>query len=98
MGSIRPRKKSVKKAASTLMVRLDERSKRCLVEAASLRHISVSDFVRNITVSQAKREIAAARENVIVMSAEEQLAFWNALNETPVLTRGAAKTRCDHAG
>jgi uncharacterized protein (DUF1778 family) len=42
------------------MVRLDEQSKRCLTEAAGLRHISVSDYVRTVTVPQAKREIDAA--------------------------------------
>ena len=88
MGSTRARKKSTPvKTASTLMVRLDPQSKRCLAEAASLRQISVSDYVRTITVPQAKREIAAAREQVIMLSPEEQLAFWNALNETPVLTK-----------
>jgi uncharacterized protein (DUF1778 family) len=88
MGIIRARKKSpTPKLISPLMVRLDEQSKRCLSEAASLRHISVSDYVRTVTVPQAKREIAAAREQTIALSPEEQLAFWNALNATPVLTK-----------
>ena len=87
MGSTRLGKKSAAKAASTLMVRLDKQSKRCLAEAASLRQISVSDYVRTVTVPQAKREIAAVREQVIALSPEEQLAFWNALNDTPVLTK-----------
>jgi uncharacterized protein (DUF1778 family) len=68
------------------MVRLDADSKRCLTEAAGLRHISVSDYVRAVTVPQAKREILAARELVVALTPDEQLAFWNALNETPVLT------------
>ena len=80
-------KKTAAKAASTLMVRLDRESSCCLTEAASLRQISVSDYVRTVTVPQAKREIAAAREQVIALSPEEQLAFWNALNGTPVLTK-----------
>ncbi len=87
MRSTSPGKKSPAKAASTLMVRLDRESKRCLKEAASLRQISVSDYVRTFMVSQAKREIAAAREQVIALSPEEQLAFWNSLNDTPVLTK-----------
>jgi len=74
------------KTASPLMVRLDEENKRCLVEAANLRHLSVSDYVRTVTVSQARREIRAASEHVIAMTPEEQLTFWNALNETPKLT------------
>ena len=35
-------------SASPLMVRLDEESRRSLVEAADLRHISVSDYVRTV--------------------------------------------------
>ena len=73
------------KTASPLMVRLDEESKRCLAEAADLRHVSVSDYVRTVTVSQARREVRAAAAQVIAMTPEEQLMFWKALNETPKL-------------
>lgn len=48
------------KTASPLMVRLDHESKQCLAEAASLRQLSVSDYVRAVTVSQARREVRAA--------------------------------------
>jgi uncharacterized protein (DUF1778 family) len=68
------------------MVRLDDESKAYLAKAAELRGISLSDYVRTVTVTQAKREVLAARDQVISLSAEEQLAFWNALNDTPVLT------------
>jgi uncharacterized protein (DUF1778 family) len=74
------------KTASPLMVRLDEESKQCLAEAANLRHVSVSDYVRTVTVPQARREVRAASNQVISMTPEEQLSFWNALNETPRLT------------
>jgi uncharacterized protein (DUF1778 family) len=68
------------------MVRLDKESKQCLAEAANLRHVSVSDYVRTVTVPQARREVRAAKDQVIVLTPEEQLSFWNALNEMPVLT------------
>jgi len=68
------------------MVRLDEESKAFLAEAAELRRISVSDYVRAVTVAQARKEVLAAREQTLAMTPEEQLAFWNALNETPRLT------------
>ena len=74
------------KTASPLMVRLDEESKQCLAEAANLRQVSVSDYVRTVTVPQARREVRAAAEQIIAMTPEEQLTFWNALNETPKLT------------
>lgn len=75
-----------KKTDSPLMVRLDRESKAHLAEAAALRRISVSDYVRTVTIAQARREVRAAREQVIALTPEEQLAFWNALNAKPRLT------------
>ena len=72
--------------ASSLMVRLDEESKAFLAQAAELRRISVSDYVRAVAVVQARKEVLAAREQTIALSPEEQLAFWNALSEPPQLT------------
>jgi uncharacterized protein (DUF1778 family) len=68
------------------MVRLDDDSKACLFEAAKLRGISVSDYVRTVTLPQARREVLASREQTLVMTPAEQLAFWNALAARPVLT------------
>jgi uncharacterized protein (DUF1778 family) len=73
-------------ASSTLMVRLDEASKAWVAEAAALRHVSVSDYVRSIVVNQARREVREAQERVIALAPHEQLAFWNALNAPAELT------------
>jgi uncharacterized protein (DUF1778 family) len=72
--------------ASPLMVRLDADSKRALAEAAELRRISVSDYVRTVTVPQARREVASARDQTIHHSPHEQLAFWQALQQPVKLT------------
>jgi uncharacterized protein (DUF1778 family) len=64
----------------SLMVLLDEESKHYLARAADLRGISVSDYVRLVTVAQARREVESAGEQVIALTPEEQLAFWNALH------------------
>jgi uncharacterized protein (DUF1778 family) len=72
--------------ASPLMVRLDAESKQALTEAAELRRISVSDYVRTVTVAQARREVASARDQTILLSPDEQLAFWQALNAPSKLT------------
>src|SRR5690349_12344922 len=85
-GTQKRTKKQAPAAGSPLMVRLDKESKQLLVEAAKLRHVSVSDFVRLVTVPQARREVEAAQEQTIRMTPEEQLAFWNALNEPVKLT------------
>lgn len=73
-------------AVSPLMVRLDAESKQALAAAAELRRISVSDYVRTVTVAQARREVASARDQTILLSSDEQLAFWQALNAPSKLT------------
>jgi uncharacterized protein (DUF1778 family) len=77
----------VPKSASPLMVRLDEASKSVLTQAAELRRISVSDYVRTVTVAQARKEVRAAGDQVLALTPNEQLAFWTALLEPPRLTK-----------
>ncbi len=72
--------------ASPLMVRLDSESKQALTDAAELRRISVSDYVRTVTVAQARREVASALDQTVLLSPDEQLAFWQALQASPKLT------------
>lgn len=78
------------RAVSPLMVRLDGASKDILSRAAALRRISVSDFVRQVTVAQARKEIDAAVDRTISLTPAEQLAFWTALH-TPVKLTAAQK-------
>ena len=52
------------------------------VEAARLRRVSVSDYVRAVSVPQA-RLTQAAGVQVMAMTAEEQMSFWNALYGMP---------------
>lgn len=78
-------------ATKSLMVRLDDESKSYLVQAAELRHVSISDYVRMVTVEHAKKEVLAARQQIIAMTPDEQLAFWNALNEPVKLTPAQKK-------
>jgi uncharacterized protein (DUF1778 family) len=73
------------------MVRLDEASKDVLSQAAELRRISVSDYVRQVTVSQARREVSAAAEQTISLTSDEQMAFWAALNRPAKLTPAQKK-------
>lgn len=88
MPTTRSPKSARKKAGSTssLMVRMDEESKSWIARAAELRGLSMSDYVRSLTVAQARREVEAARDQTIVLTPEEQLAFWKALQQTPKLT------------
>ena len=70
-----------------VMVRLDDDSKAFVTKAAELRKVSISDYVRMVAVGQARREVDHAEQNTIALSPEEQLAFWNALNSPPRLSR-----------
>lgn len=73
-------------AVSPLMVRLDRRSKETLAKAAKLRQVSISDYVRLVTVPQAEREIEAEEQQTILLAPAEQLAFWQALQQPSQLT------------
>lgn len=82
-----PRSKTPPRPApSSLMVRLDDDSKQALARAAELRGVSVSDYVRLVTVTQARKEVAAAAAQTIALTPDEQLAFWTALAEPVTLT------------
>lgn len=82
----KPTSQTTSQKASPLMVRLDSESKQALTDAAELRRISVSDYVRTVTVAQAQREVASARDQTILLSRDEQLAFWQSLQAPPKLT------------
>src|SRR5512147_646336 len=82
----RARKPPRKPCASPLMVRLDDESKTVIAGAARLRRTSISDYVRGITVAQARREIEAASHQTIALSPDEQIRFWEALHAPQRLT------------
>ncbi len=81
-----PNTSAMANASTSLMVRLDLDSKTCVARAAELRHVSVSDYVRSVVVAQARRELLAADQQVIVLTPTEQHTFWQALQEPIALT------------
>ena len=82
----KPTTKTTNSKPSPLMVRLDAESKQALTAAAELRRISVSDYVRTVTVARARREVASAQDQTILLSPDEQLIFWQALQAPANLT------------
>ncbi len=68
---------------AVLQTRLAPKHKRMIERAAKLRNLSVSDYLRQVLVPMAQREVEGAKQGVIEMTAEEQLAFWNIINEPP---------------
>ena len=73
--------------SENLMVRVDRSSKSVIARAARLRGVSASDYVRSIVVAQARREVEESRTKALLLSPEEQLAFWKALQRPISLTR-----------
>lgn len=80
-----------KATTTTLQTRLDPKSKQTIAQAAKLRHVGLSDYVRLVLVPTAKREVEQAKNQVLQMTADEQERFWKAL-QTPVkLTKNQRK-------
>jgi uncharacterized protein (DUF1778 family) len=67
---------------TTLQVRLDPANKNTIIEAAKLRNVGISDYIRLVLVPAAKREVELAKIQVIQMTADEQERFWQALQFT----------------
>lgn len=73
-------------STAILQARLTPAQKRTVGQAAKLRKLSVSDYLRQVLVQMAEREVAAARQGVMELTPNEQLALWQALNEPVQLT------------
>ena len=71
---------------SNLMVRLDSETKSFIARAAELRRVSMSEYVRMVTGTQARAEVEEAEQNIIKLTPEGQRAFWEALQAEPELT------------
>ena len=79
------------KKESVLQTRLSAADKRAIQQAAALRRLAVSEYLRQVLVPLAKREVASAEHAVIELSADEQLALWQALEAPAKLTKAQKK-------
>jgi uncharacterized protein (DUF1778 family) len=71
---------------ANLLVRFDRRSKTLVQRAASARGLSVSDYVRTRILPLARQDVAEADTGVLCLAREDQIAFWQALQQVPVPT------------
>lgn len=71
---------------TNLLVRLDSRTKAIVGRAASFRGLSVSDYVRSRIVPLAERDLEEATTGALRLSRDDQIAFWNALQQPRKLT------------
>ena len=78
---IRPHASTGAAKTAHLQVRCDRALKGILERAASLRGLSVSDYVRSRVVPLAKQDIAEAETGVLRLPRDAQIAFWLALQQ-----------------
>jgi len=72
---------------ANVMLRIDQPSKKVLTRAATLRGVSTSDYVRQVVLAQARRDLEEARSGTVSLSAAEQRQFWEALQNPVRLTK-----------
>ena len=72
---------------TTLQARLDSKSKRAVEQAARLRHVGLSDYIRLVLVPSAQREVEAANHQILQLTEDEQERLWNALQASARPTR-----------
>ncbi|MCP4675514.1 MAG: DUF1778 domain-containing protein [Deltaproteobacteria bacterium] len=78
-------------ATKTLQARLDPQSKRIVEQAAKLRHVGLSDYIRLVLVPTARKEVLQAKQQVLQMTADEQERFWLALQASAKPTKAQRK-------
>ena len=78
-------------ATTTLQARLDPQSKRAVEEAAKLRKVGLSDYIRLVLVPTAKKEVSQAKQQVLQMTPDEQERFWSALQAPAKPTKAQRK-------
>ena len=66
-------------AKKTLQARLDPGSKRVIEEAARLRQVGLSDYIRLVLVPSARREVEQSKRQILQLTPDEQERFWQAL-------------------
>ena len=72
---------------ANLLVRFDRGAKSLVQQAANLRGLTVSDYVRSRIVPMARQEVDEASTGVLRLPKEAQTAFWQALQRPPAPTK-----------
>jgi uncharacterized protein (DUF1778 family) len=71
---------------ANLLVRFNRSAKSLVKQAADLRGLSISDYVRSRIVPLAKQDVDEAATGILRLPKEAQIAFWQALQHPPALT------------
>jgi uncharacterized protein (DUF1778 family) len=72
--------------SANLLVRFDRNGKSLVQRAAASRGLTVSEYVRTRILSLARQDVVEAETQVLRLSREDQIAFWQALQKPPAPT------------
>lgn len=78
---------AAKEKAEVIQARINSENKSLIVQAAKLREIPVSDYMRLVLIDQARKEVTSNDQQVLQLTADEQIEFWNALDKPKGLTK-----------
>ena len=68
---------------ANLLVRLDRGGKTLVHRAAAARGLTVSEYVRTRILSLARQDVTEAETQVLRLSREDQILFWQSLQNPP---------------
>jgi uncharacterized protein (DUF1778 family) len=71
---------------SSLLVRFDRGGKTLVHRAAASRGLTVSEYVRTRILSLARQDVTEAQTQVLRLSREDQIVFWQSLQNPPAPT------------
>jgi len=71
---------------ANLLVRFDRGGKTLVHRAAAARGLTISEYVRTRILSLARQDVTEAETQVLRLSREEQIVFWQALQNPPAPT------------
>jgi uncharacterized protein (DUF1778 family) len=83
--AVKIRKRPSKNA--NLLVRFESETKSLVLKAASLRGLSLSDYVRTRIIPLARQDVDEAETGVLRLAKQDQIAFWQALQHPALPTR-----------
>lgn len=76
----------IKEKRETIQARINPANKEIITQAAKLREIPVSDYIRTTVLEQAKKEVSSSKLNILQLTEAEQLSFWHVIDSEPKLS------------
>lgn len=80
------RAKKLPSKTASLLVRFDRQAKGIVQRAATVRGLTVSDYVRSRILTLATQDVEESESGLLRLAKADQIAFWQALQHPPAPT------------